>query len=1372
MKSLPPTHPGRFLRHSVLKPRKLTVSAAAKLIGIGRPALSNFVNGHVSVSPEMAARVQVAFGIPAAKLLEMQVAYDAAVAVSSDAPVKALPYVAPLLEIKATEIEQWVERNLSARARLAVLLRTLVNSTVAGAKRVDFPGNDDSQRPGWDGFVESERHSQWVPQGSSGWEFGTNADVREKAEADFDSRVRGLTSTELSQTTFVFVTPRHWPGKDKWVSEKRALKLWNDVRAYDSSDLEQWLEQSVQAQAWFSNETSRPTDGVRCLDKCWDDWSNVGATPLAASLFDSAVSVAASTIKSRLSQPPGDPITIAADSAEEGLAFLAQLFGPSGGVELEVLRDRALVFDTPGVVPRLAQGNGGFIAITANRSVERELGPYSASIHSILIYPRNTSNVEPLVVLEPLGFQAFEEAMKAMGFGREDILRYSGESGRSLTVLRRRLATHPAVRTPVWAEQHDTSRSLVPFMLIGAWSSTNPADRVVLSLQAGVDSYDTLETVCQRLANLNDAPIWSVGAARGVVSKIDLLFAVASTVTEQDLRRFFEISKLVLGEDDPRLDLPETDRWAAAIFGKSRDLSGSLRRGIAETLVLLSVHGNRLFRDRIDVDCEAAATRIVQELLTPLTSRILEANDRELTDYAEAAPEAFLSLLEDDLATDRPEIFKVLRSVGSGFLTACPRTGLLWSLESLAWSTRTLPRAALILARLAEIEINDNWANKPIRSLEMIFDARMPQTSADHNARLSALMLIAERHPSVAWQLCVSQLGKSHWIGNYSHKPRWRNEAFGFGEPFKTWEPILAFVRPMVELLLKWRGAYTQEMICDLVGCLRNFSKEHQESVWTLIRSWNSSEASDHDRSVVRDEIRRVLLSGRGRLRENSGEDTTATLAATARKVFVELEPRDVVHRHEWLFRDQWIDLSIERDEAEEPDFAARDQRVAALRASALREVLKSRGTSGIIALSRQGKASSVIGWIAAKEIFTRGELIDFVLDVFNSGTDEDRASRHDIISGALRATHGGDALTQLLERARETLPASDLATLILLTPFRREVWQWVDGLEQSIRTVYWAAAVPEWIRDSPDESREAMERLLRAKRPRAAFACSKWQIGELDVDLVYRVLSEIAAGGDEEPGSYQLDSHDVEEAFILIDGSPELTLDQKAVLEFAFLEALADSLGPRGRHGIPNLEKYVEKNPGFFVQNIVWVYKRRGEGEDPSDLLPAPEHRKNFAERGHKLLNSLSSVPGRNSAGEIVPRRLASWIQEVREGCEKVERLEVGDICIGELLSSAPAGADGIWPCEAVRVVLEGVRSKDMLRGMATGRYNSRGVTWRGEGGDQERALASQYQQWADAVRFAHPFVASELLEQMSDGYRREADREDTEARVRRRRG
>ncbi len=74
--AMKPVHPGGFIRRSVL-PDGLTVTAAAKVLGVGRPALSNLLNEKVSLSPEMALRVEKAFGVKMDTLLRMQARYDA-----------------------------------------------------------------------------------------------------------------------------------------------------------------------------------------------------------------------------------------------------------------------------------------------------------------------------------------------------------------------------------------------------------------------------------------------------------------------------------------------------------------------------------------------------------------------------------------------------------------------------------------------------------------------------------------------------------------------------------------------------------------------------------------------------------------------------------------------------------------------------------------------------------------------------------------------------------------------------------------------------------------------------------------------------------------------------------------------------------------------------------------------------------------------------------------------------------------------------------------------------------------------------------------------------------------------------------------------
>ena len=70
-----PVHPGRVIRHS-LDSTGLTVTEAAKWLGITRPTLSRVINGKSSVSPEMAVRVSKAFGSTPEHWLRMQLAYD------------------------------------------------------------------------------------------------------------------------------------------------------------------------------------------------------------------------------------------------------------------------------------------------------------------------------------------------------------------------------------------------------------------------------------------------------------------------------------------------------------------------------------------------------------------------------------------------------------------------------------------------------------------------------------------------------------------------------------------------------------------------------------------------------------------------------------------------------------------------------------------------------------------------------------------------------------------------------------------------------------------------------------------------------------------------------------------------------------------------------------------------------------------------------------------------------------------------------------------------------------------------------------------------------------------------------------------------
>jgi antitoxin HigA-1 len=73
-----PPHPGSSVRADCLEPLGLSVTAAAKALGVSRQALNNLIHGQAAISPEMAIRLDKAFGGGAETWLRLQAAYDLA----------------------------------------------------------------------------------------------------------------------------------------------------------------------------------------------------------------------------------------------------------------------------------------------------------------------------------------------------------------------------------------------------------------------------------------------------------------------------------------------------------------------------------------------------------------------------------------------------------------------------------------------------------------------------------------------------------------------------------------------------------------------------------------------------------------------------------------------------------------------------------------------------------------------------------------------------------------------------------------------------------------------------------------------------------------------------------------------------------------------------------------------------------------------------------------------------------------------------------------------------------------------------------------------------------------------------------------------
>jgi hypothetical protein len=301
--------------------------------------------------------------------------------------------------------------------------------------------------------------------------------------------------------------------------------------------------------------------------------------------------------------------------------------------------------------------------------------------------------------------------------------------------------------------------------------------------------------------------------------------------------------------------------------------------------------------------------------------------------------------------------------------------------------------------------------------------------------------------------------------------------------------------------------------------------------------------------------------------------------------------------------------------------------------------------------------------------------------------------------------------------------------------------------------------------RENVDEVNQATDELLRAGRPRAAFATAHMAFSVLTTDRLVRLLTDVATVTTEPTGHYPPSHHELSDAFEALSSRSDADRNTVARLEFHFVDGLRHT-----KHGIRNLERELSESPSLFVQALVLIFRRTDGNEDPPELQPAnSEAAQGRAHAAYAMLSQARRLPGMNDKRELDGLKLREWIFAARALAREYGRGEVAESQIGQLLAHSPVGLDGIWPHEAVREVLEDLGNDKLVNAMVIGKKNTRGPVYRGAGGEQERELARDYKAAAAAVSAEYPFT-SRLLNELARSYDYEAAWHDDRALVEKR--
>jgi DNA-binding transcriptional ArsR family regulator len=1244
--------------------------------------------------------------------------------------------------IDATDLEAWADRR-DAQSLLPMLVRRLILATTDRITRIGFRAGEGVQLSGWDGTVAAEAGNAFVPTGISAWELGTNQNVQRKASEEYRKRTDNPDGIDPAQATYVFVTPRRWPGKAAWVAARQAEEVWGEVRVYDADDLETWLECARGVHVWLSMLLgAHPEDAVD-LESVWADWSQATDPAITANFLLAGRSDLAKTVQAWLVDSSTSTLALQAESRDEALAvFAASVLQLPEEQRLRLL-GRIIVVDTVAAWIALALSDEPLLLVMRFKD-DQAIGRARRKGHRVLIPLGSEDTGDSAQVAPRVSRREAEEALRAAGVSVNDAAELVALARRSITSFRRRLALRPELQQPQWAQAAE-GRSLVPALLVGAWNDQSAADRAVLSSLARRE-YEEFSDGLVRWANGADPPLRRVGDLWQLVSKEDAWVQLARYVRREDMDRFQEVVLRVLGTPDPRFDLPAEDRWLASVRGRVRQHSAALCHGIAETLAVMGSRGENM-RITGNATLRDVATYIVRELLARANRdwRIWASIARYLPLLAEAAPDALLGAVEVGLAGDNPVVMELFVEEPSPLFGSSEHTGLLWALETLAWSRDCLGRATLILAQLARRDPGGKLANRPEATLRGIFLPWLPQTAATVEERLRVLDLLRQREPNVGWTLMRQLLPEFHSFGHPTAKPQWREwapdtNAVTRRELFTVTKEVLQRMLDDVGLSgTRWE---------DLIGALASLPPEQYQAVVHRLGALDPLQLQPMDQAVVWNALRKLLSRHRS-FPDADWSLPTERLVPLA-EVFESLTPLEAVARYGWLFSDR-----PELAEGHEQDWKEKEEAVAAARLAAVQAVHAETGLPGVLALLEHVERPF---WLGAT--LGSSALVDADEDaILKQNLAADVATYAEFARGFVAERHRsrgfGWAEAKMNDAAR-IWSARQRGEFLACLPNERATWDLMERTDPDTKHEYWRAMRPWGL--APADAERVVRNLVKHGRPYTAVDVLSMGVrrkGDIPQALIAEALEQAIQADPKTDMPMQLFSFNVGQLLNELKPGDEVDANRIAKLEWAYLPLLRFDRSPKFLH------QELGRNPQFFSEIIALVF--RAEGEEPHEVSKEQEAQ---ARHGYDLLESWHTVPGTSDTGNIDVDELNGWVSRARELMQANGRGKIGDQMIGKVLSGSPPGTDGVWPAEPVRDIIENVASDDLEKGFEIGRYNSRGVITKNpaEGGEQERQLAKRYEKYAEAIRNRWPRTAA-MLRRVADTYRAQARREDDQS-------
>lgn len=1229
--------------------------------------------------------------------------------------------------ITSTHLKQWADTKES-QSLLPELIRRLICASVKRLDRLSFPCGDAGHMPGWDGIVSCREQIDLVPEGESLWECGVNKDIQTKANDDITKRAADPLGHIRAESTFVFVTPREWAGANAWILANQTG--WKKLVVYTAVELEVWIEKCPAVGLWLADKLNiLNAGGYQLPDVFWKKWASGDKYTLPYQIVTAGRNQAIDCVLKACFNP--SVFEIQALTQSEAVAFVLASIATCSAADK--LLARAIVVTDKNTFDDLVSHYENLIIITTLR----ENMSYALSRnHTVICAVTPEDQVSTAEKLPRVEREGFVKAIEDCGFDYVQAGKIATDTARDVNVVRRRLKIDKL--KPEWANRDGIS-ALLPVALLGQWNENVPGDLKLVEKLCG-KTYSDYVKILQGFILMSDSPIAHVGAIWRLKSPMDTMSYASAYLTSDDLANLKEICALLIGDDDP--DAEEklvSDEWKMWQF--RQQFSSDVKKGTYQSLILLSLINDESNSRSVWVD------DLVRELLNGWTLKRFLSNRSYFTLLAEASPEAFLEFLEEIEKDIYDVVFTPQKSSIGVIGWNIYYTEILWTLEMLAWDDDYIYRATSLLLRFSTYKNESNYANKPTNSLAEIFRFQWPQTFASFDNRIQVLISLSSSFKSEICKLCfriLESLGPRMF--SQTHFYKWRH--FSDLSSPKCLSVPVDNLKAITKLLLGCT-TFSEDDICKLLKLSTNkwMICCRTDILNAIIERKDNICESDIIEHTLREELTRHLSIPEAAWALSEKE------LEPYKKLLSDIEPKNVVMKHRWMFEDMFLRLPQKIETDLEKDYRMKQD----IRDKAVKEILSERGREGI--------------WELISVVKCPSSVVNSMILLYGDGLLRDtceRFGKNIVVIAFLQEffrrlffQKGEDDYMRIIEDVKLYGNTTCLSVCLYAPEYNEKLAAIANACGEEIETLYWQNISVVYVK-IPNPM-QIIDKLIWVDRFDKALELIYHNKNSSRIPDIIKVnvIKGLMFRGHQDFTPH-IDWFYIDNVIEDLDKSEDPEIIQTLVqIEFFAYRAFAD------RRNINDLRfiKELMSKPELLIELIMMVYKS-DDGNEEEVSESEQNNKKVMARCASSILYDLSCCPGVDEQGNVNPDVLRSYIYRLYELSVERHRTQVVDMVVGTLLGNLPRNVS--YPQAILGEIVEELKSDSVDEYIRIRIFNSRGVTVRGfaEGGDQERSLAALFRSYRDKVKFTYPRLAKIFTKLMND-YERGANREDCVAQL-----